>query len=35
VITESGGGRPLRLGDKIRIPLLKMEGVVSALGETT
>jgi DNA mismatch repair protein MutS2 len=33
VITESGGGRPLRLGDKIRIRSLKMEGVVSALGE--
>ena len=32
--TESGGPRPLRLGDKVRVRTLQMEGVVSAIGES-
>ena len=32
--TEGAGRRPLRLGDKVRVRTLQMEGVVSAIGES-
>ena len=31
---EGGGPRPLRLGDKVRVRTLQMDGVVSAIGES-